>query len=76
MAEYLRLKSLAVKSADDFHEVILKDWCHAIVIPEAERKAFDSIIPDELIGRVYYLPYDCRDIWEWSEKVYEFVKTV
>jgi len=55
-------------------EVILKDWVYAIIIPEEHKTLFESHIPDDLESRIYYIENDCEDIWEWSEKVYEFVK--
>ena len=39
-----------------------------------ERTSFESIIPQELKSKTFYLDNDCKDIWSWSEKVYEFVK--
>ena len=55
-------------------EVVLKDWVHAIVIPEACRSQTIEHIPDTLSGKVHYIANDTRDIWQWSEKVYEYVK--
>ena len=55
-------------------EVILSDWVDTIIIPSAERGAFEAIVPYELKSRLFYLENDCKDIWSWSEKVYEFVK--
>ncbi len=53
-------------------EVILKDWVHAIIIPEMYKEEFEPHIPKELQDNIYYIMNDCKDIWEWSEKVYEF----
>ena len=64
---------LPVKVKD---EVVLKDWVHAIVVPAAEREAIRPCVPGELVARVFYLENDCADVWAWSEKVYEFVKTI
>lgn len=55
-------------------EVMLSDWVDTIIIPSAEREAFEAIIPYELESRTFYLDNDCKDIRSWSEKVYEFVK--
>ena len=57
-------------------EVILKDRVCAIIIPEEYKGEFENIIPADLSDRVHYIPNDCKDIWEWSEKVYEFVKQI
>lgn len=58
------------------NEVILRDWIHAIVIPESERSRLCSIVPSELSDHVYYLGHDGCDIWQWSEKVYEFARNL
>ena len=31
-------------------------------------------IPDELKDRVIYVENDCKDIWDWAEKVYGVVE--
>ena len=41
-----------------------------------EYKERISHIPSTLSGKVYYLKNDTRDIWAWSEKVYEFAKQI
>ncbi len=55
-------------------EIILKDWIHAIVIPEAYRDQTIEHIPDTLSGKAHYLINDTRGIREWSEKAYEYAK--
>ena len=57
-------------------EVVLKDWVHAIIVPAAERGALQVCVQEDLADRVFYLENDCPDIWAWSEKVYEFIKTI
>lgn len=57
-------------------EVILKDWIHAIVVPENERAALENYIPQNLAQKVCFVKNDCKDIWAWSEKVYEFIKRI
>ena len=55
-------------------EIILKDWLYAMVVPEALRETIESVIPKELADRVVYVENDCRDIWDWSEKVYRVIE--
>ena len=55
-------------------EVVLKDWVSAIIVPEIHRQQVEQAVPKELRPRVHFLRNDCKDIWEWSEKVYEYVK--
>ena len=57
-------------------EVILNDWVHAIVIPEAYREMLEPHIPNDIKDRTFCVENDCRDIWEWSEKVYECARHV
>jgi hypothetical protein len=58
------------------NEVILRDWVHAIVIPEAYREEMADFIPNDLQGKIHYINNDCRDIWAWSDKVYAYVKAL
>ena len=51
-------------------EIVLKDWLYAMVVPAGV--ALD--VPDDLKDRVFYVDNDCRDIWEWSEKVYQAIE--
>ena len=57
-------------------EVILKDWMYAIVVPESCRQIIEPHVPETLIHKVRYVCNDCRDIWEWSEKAYEEVRSL
>jgi hypothetical protein len=34
----------------------------------------ESHIPANLAERVLYIENDCRDIWDWSEKVYQMIE--
>lgn len=54
-------------------EVVLSDYAYAIIIPEEYKNTFESIIPDNLKERTYFIKNNCKDVWEWSEKVYSFV---
>ena len=56
-------------------EVVLDDWVTAIIVPENDRQSVEPSIPEELRSRTHFIRNDCKDIWEWSEKVYEYVKT-
>ena len=55
-------------------EVVLNDWVSAIIVPEIHRLQVEPAVPEGLMSRVHFLRNDCKDIWEWSEKVYEYVK--
>lgn len=54
------------------NEVVLKDWVHTIVIPGEYREMTEGHIPDYLINRVFYLQKGGSDIWNWSERAYEY----
>ena len=51
-------------------EIVLKDWLYAMVVPVG----VELDVPDDLKDRTIYVENDCRDIWEWSEKVYQAIE--
>jgi hypothetical protein len=55
-------------------EIVLVDYMYACIVPEQHRSDFEKLIQPEIAGRVYYLPQNGLDIWDWTEKVYEFVE--
>ena len=55
-------------------EVILKDWIYKIVIPQKLKPTIEKYIPQNLTDKIIYIKNDCRDIWEWSEKVFSSVE--
>lgn len=55
-------------------EVILADYVYAIIVPEEYKEEVEPMIPPALIDKVYYLKNDCKDVWDWSEKVYTFIE--
>lgn len=57
-------------------EVALAEWVHAVIVPELHRAEISPHIPDGLKDRVHFLDSAGCDIWEWSERVYEFAKSL
>lgn len=55
-------------------EVYLADYVYAIIIPAEYKDNIANIIPANLKDKVYYIENNCKDIWNWSEKVYQFVE--
>ena len=55
-------------------ELVLKDWVYKIVIPMKLKEKLQSHVPCELKDRVIYIENDCKDIWDWSEKVYRTIE--
>lgn len=55
-------------------EIVLADWVYAIVIPVELQDELDDAIPSDLKNKVIYVKNDCKDIWEWSEKVYGIIE--
>lgn len=51
-------------------EITLKDWLYAVVIPAG----VELDVPDYLKDRTIYVENNCRDIWDWSEKVYQTIE--
>lgn len=55
-------------------EIDLNVWLYAMIIPTTLKKDLESMIPDNLRSRVIYVENDCKDIWDWSEKVYRIIE--
>ena len=55
------------------NELSLSDYLYCCIIPEKNKIEFEDNIPFTLVDRVFYLKNDCKDIWDWSEKVYNFI---
>ena len=55
------------------NELSLLDYMHCCIIPNANKAAFENLVPSNLADRVFYIENDCKDVWEWADKVYDFV---
>lgn len=55
-------------------EIILNDWVYKIVIPTQLEEMLAPYVPGNLADRVIYVKNDCKDIWDWSEKVYRCIE--
>ena len=55
-------------------EIILNDWVYRIVIPMKLKAALEPHVSANLMDRVIYVENDCKDIWDWSEKVYRIIE--
>ena len=55
-------------------EIMLDDWVYRIVIPQKLRAMLVPYIPTNLMDRIIYVQNDCKDIWDWSEKVYRIIE--
>lgn len=52
----------------------LSEWVYAIVIPTAHQSKLAPAIPGDLEHKIIYVENDCKDIWDWSEKVYGIIE--
>lgn len=55
-------------------ELLIADFLVACIIPESCKSQFENIVSDSIVDKVFYIKDDCKDIWDWSERVYNFVK--
>ena len=62
---------LPVKVKD---EVKLANYVHMIVIPSEYKDQIMKVMPEQLSDRAFCLSHDKLDVWQWSEKVYSFVR--
>ena len=56
------------------NELILSDNLYCGIIPEQYKTDFMDIIPINIIDKVYYIENNCKNICDWSEKVYNFIQ--
>lgn len=57
-------------------EVVLKDWISAIIVPSVYRHILETHISAQLKAKTHFIQNDCNNIWEWSEKAYEYVRAL
>ena len=55
-------------------EIILSDWVYKIVIPMKLKNDLELYIPSNLNDKIIYIENDCKDIWDWSEKIYKIIE--
>ncbi len=55
--------------------LILDDWVYRIVVPMKLKVTLEQHIPSRLIDKTIYVENDCKDIWDWSEKVYRIIES-
>lgn len=55
-------------------EIILEDWVYKIVVPTQLKSQLEAHVPYILKDKMIYIENDCRDIWDWSEKVYRTIE--
>ena len=55
-------------------EVKLADYVYRIIIPSEYKERMIRIMPENLVDRAFCLSHENLDVWQWSEKVYSFVK--
>ena len=57
-------------------ELVLADYMYACIVPEHHQNDFEKLVQPEIADKIYYLSQDGLGIWDWSEKVYEFVERI
>lgn len=64
---------------DGFHaikvkdEIILSDYLYACIVPEQYKNQIENHISPVLAMKVHYLPQKGLGIWDWNDRVYDFV---
>ena len=54
-------------------EILLSESLYCCIIPEHHRLDFTGVIPFNLADKVIYVENDCKDIYDWTKKVYGVV---
>jgi hypothetical protein len=61
-------------SAKIKNELVLYDNLYCCIIPEQYKTDFLNIIPQNIINKIYYVENNCKNIFDWSEKVYNYIR--
>lgn len=54
-------------------ELVLSDYLYACIAPVQNKNELENIVEPVISDKMYFLPQDGLGIWDWSERVYEFV---
>jgi len=57
-------------------ELILSDYLYACIIPEQYKSEFENLIQPEIADKICYIPQNGLGLWDWSEKVYDFIERI
>lgn len=57
-------------------ELNLLEWIYAIIIPTAHKAELEPVVASNLKHKVIFVENDCKDIWDWSEKVYSIIEKI
>lgn len=57
-------------------ELILSEWVYAIIIPTIHKFKLEAAIPSNIKDKVIYVENDCKDIWDWTEKIYRTIENM
>jgi hypothetical protein len=55
------------------NELILYNNLYCCIIPEQYKTDFINIIPKNIIDKIQYIENNCKNIFDWSEKVYNYI---
>lgn len=56
-------------------EIELTDWVYRIVVPMEQKAKIENAVPDSLKDKIIYVKNDCKNIWDWSEKIYRIIES-
>jgi len=55
------------------NQLSLTDYLHCCIIPKIHQAYFENIVPSNLVDKVLYVENDCKDVWEWADKIYSLL---
>ncbi len=57
-------------------ELVLSDYLYACIIPCEYKGEFERLIPLNIIDKIHYIPHLGLGLRSWSNKVYEYIRTM
>ena len=55
-------------------ELTFADCLYACVIPQQYKSRFEGLLPPEIADRIHFLPQNSLGLFDWTEKVYNFIQ--
>jgi len=55
-------------------ELLISDYLYACIIPEQFKNEFVKLVHENIANKIHFIPQDGLGLWDWTNKVYNFVE--
>jgi len=57
-------------------EFLISDYLYACIVPEHYKNEIKKLVQMEISDKVFYIPQNGLGLWDWANKIYEFVEKI